>query len=201
MMTEQILLLRPNQNTYEWGQKAADLIKQYGYPLIDIQKDEVTSINVKKSLEQYKPRMLITFSDGTPSCIRGQQECVISRFKSRDENILNKMIVISISPYTTVQLGESAIITGTDSYFGYDDIIIFPSDGMNSQDLFRDVHITYLRSLLEGKTVKEAEKDMNDFEDSLIKSYKNSKYISLPLLWNKEHRKILGNKDVRLNPM
>ena len=200
-MTEQILLLRPNQNTYEWGQKAADLIKQYGYPLIDIQKDEVTSINVKKSLEQYKPRMLITFSDGTPSCIRGQQECVISRFKSRDENILNKMIVISISPYTTVQLGESAIITGTDSYFGYDDIIIFPSDGMNSQDLFRDVHITYLRSLLEGKTVKEAEKDMNDFEDSLIKSYKNSKYISLPLLWNKEHRKILGNKDVRLNPM
>lgn len=201
MMTEQILLLRPNQNTYEWGQKAADLIKQYGYPLIDIQKDEVTSINVKKSLEQYKPRMLITFSDGTPSCIRGQQECVISRFKSRDENILNKMIVISISPYTTVQLGESAIITGTDSYFGYDDIIIFPSDGMNSQDLFRDVHITYLRSLLEGKTVKEAEKDMNDFEDSLIKSYKKLKYISLPLLWNKEHRKILGNKDVRLNPM
>lgn len=204
-----IVILRPmNHNdatlyTYEWGQEFTNTITQYKYPLIDIKKDDVTCINVQNSLKKYKPRMLISLSNGTPSCIRGQNECVISRKfnitkDNNQDNILDKMIVIAISSYTTLQLGKCTVSNGTESYFGYDDIVIFPSDEINSQYILRDIHLVYLKSLLEGNTIKTSEKIMNDYEDSLIKLHKETKYISLPLLWNKKHRKILGNKDVKI---
>lgn len=60
---------------------------------------------------------------------------------------------------------------------------------MNSQDIFGQIQITFIKELLLGHTVTEAEKTMGDLEDSFIRKNKGTKYLSLPL-WDKLHRKI-----------
>lgn len=72
--------------------------------------------------------------------------------------------------------------------------LIFPLDSLNSQNIFGEIQLEFYKSLLLGKTVFEAEQDMIELENSYIKKYKELKYISLPLLWNKMNRKIIGNK-------
>jgi len=119
---------------------------------------------------------------------------------SYDTNIglLRDTIVVTIACYSGAQLGRCAIRYGVDSYVGYDDLLLFPVDSMQSENIFKDVHIVFIKELLEGKSVGEAEFEMNRYEDSMIKLYKSTKWVSLPLLWNKMHRKVLGDKDARI---
>lgn len=117
-------------------------------------------------------------------------------------------IIYTISCFSASQLGKCAIKYGVDAYIGYNNLMLFPVDDMGSQEIFKDVHLLFLKELLEGKTVAEAEKAMNQYEDSMIKLYKGTKYVSLPLLWNKiqaddngtigPNRVVLGNKDATI---
>ena len=54
------------------------------------------------------------------------------------------------------------------------------------------------KELLLGKSVQEAINTMSELEDSYIRQYKKVKYIALPLLWNKIHRQVLGNKNAMI---
>jgi hypothetical protein len=112
--------------------------------------------------------------------------------------LLKDTITVAIACYTGGQLGRCSIKYGCSSYFGEDDLLLFPTDTIKSEDIFGEVHLVYIKELLEGKSVAEAEIKMNEFEDNMITLYKKTKYISLPLLWNKIHRRVLGNKDVRI---
>lgn len=230
----------PTEFTYQWGEEAVKMMKEYGYTVIDIKADNVTYDNVSKSIQYYKPRLFVTFSHGCPTSIQGQNECVVTRkfdvneilsmpnfreiiaplvyasgcnscmntldndicnpFCTYDTNVqlLKDTIVYTVACYSASQLGKCAIKYGTDTYIGFDDLMLFPVDNMKSQDIFRDVHLTFLKSLLEGKTVAESEQIVNDYEDSLIRFYKKTKYVSLPLLWNKIHRQVLGNENSRI---
>ncbi len=245
MNNSTIIILRPmksgdpTQYTYQWAEEAVKIMKNYGYTVIDIKKDEVTYDNVCNSIQYYQPRMLITFSHGCPTSIQGQKECVITRKFDVDEllsmknfreiiqpltyatgcihtckslpdicnpicmndtnvNLLKGMIVYTVACYSASQLGQCAVKYGADTYIGYSDLMLFPVDDMKSQDIFRDVHLLFLKELLEGKTVEEAEGTMNRYEDELIRLHKKTKYVSLPLLWNKINRRVLGNKDATI---
>ena len=112
--------------------------------------------------------------------------------------LLKGMIVVAVACYTGGQLGKCAIKYGASSYFGEDDLLLFPTDTMKSETIFGDIQLIYIKELLEGGSVEEAEKKMNEYENTMIRHYKKTKYISLPILWNKIHRKIHGNKDVRI---
>ena len=79
------------------------------------------------------------------------------------------------------------------------DILIYTIDNFNSQDIFINIELEFYKSLLIGKTVGEAEQNMIKLENSYIKQYKNLKYISLPLLFNKMNRKIVGDRNSSLN--
>lgn len=114
-------------------------------------------------------------------------------------NLLKDTITYTVACYSAAQLGLCAIKYGADGYIGYDDLMLFPVDDMKSQDIFKDVHLLFLRELLEGKTVGEAEEKTSRYEDALISMYKKTKYISLPLLWNKMHRRVLGDRNVSLH--
>ncbi|MDD3474345.1 MAG: hypothetical protein PHP08_00395 [Candidatus Dojkabacteria bacterium] len=245
MNNSTIVLLRPRKendptiHTYDWAEKAYKMMKSYGYTVIDIKKNEVTYNNVTKSLQYYRPRLVVTFSHGCPSSIQGQSECVITRKFDIDEllnmpnlreiikpliyssgcvntclampdicnplcmnetnvNLLKDTIVFTVACYSASQLGKCAIRYGAEVYSGYTDLMLFPVDSIHSQDIFRDIHLVFLKALLEGKTVGEAEYDMNRYEDAVIKFYKKTKYVSLPALWNKLHRNVLGNKNARM---
>jgi len=242
-----IMLLRPmkkgdpTEYVYLWGSATAKLIKNLGYNLIDIQKDDVSYENVSSALREYRPRVLISFSHGCPTSLVGQSECVITRKFSLDEllsmdnfleivqplnyatgckhacklevlsdicgpmcqyntnvGLLRDTIVVAVACYSASQLGRCAIKAGAVGYVGYDDLMLFPVDTMKSENIFRDVHLVFIKELLEGKSVAEAEIEMNLYENNMITLYKKTKYVSLPLLWNKIHRKVLGNKDARI---
>lgn len=112
--------------------------------------------------------------------------------------LLRDTIVVAIACYSASQLGKCAIKAGADAYIGYKDLMLFPVDSMKSENIFRDVHLVFIRELLEGKSVGEAEIAMNQYEDNMIRMYKRTKYVSLPLVWNKLNRKVLGNADSRI---
>jgi hypothetical protein len=113
-------------------------------------------------------------------------------------NTLSNTIVYATACYTAKQLGICSIKYGVQSYIGFQDLLMFPVDKLNSQDMFGEVQLKFYESLLLGKTVGEAEQDMINLEDSYIRKYKTIKYISLPLLWNKVNRRIIGNKNISI---
>lgn len=110
-------------------------------------------------------------------------------------NLLKGSIIFSVACHSLSQLGKCSIKYGVETYVGYNDLLMFPVDTINSQDMFGEVQLTFLKELLMGKTVQEAEQTMSELEDSYIRRFKKIKYISLPMLWNKLHRKILGNSN------
>ena len=113
-------------------------------------------------------------------------------------NLLKGSIVFSVACHSLSQLGKCSIKYGVESYIGVDDLLMFPVDTLKSQDMFGDIQLTFVKELLMGKSVQEAEAKMSEEEDRLIRRYKSIKYISLPLLWNKIHRKILGDKNAMI---
>src|SRR3990167_3168457 len=113
-------------------------------------------------------------------------------------DLLRGSIILAVACHSASQLGKCAINYGVLSYVGEDDLLMFPVDSMNSQDMFGEVQLVMFKELLMGKTVKEAEKIMSEHEDSYIRKYKRVKYVALPLLWNKIHRQVLGNENATI---
>lgn len=142
---------------------------------------------------------LVYASGCQTSCMSSPDICNPLCTNETNVNLLKGMIVYTVACYSAVQLGKCAVRYGADTYIGYDDLMLFPVDDVGSQHMFKDVHLIFIKALLEGKTVEEAEYKMNTYEDALIKFHKKTKYISLPLLWNKIHRKVLGYKDIGLH--
>lgn len=113
-------------------------------------------------------------------------------------NLLKGSIILAVACHSASQLGRCSIKYGVDTYIGEDDLLMFPVDSLKSQDIFGEVQLIFLKELLMGKSVQEAEAKMSEEEDILIRKYKSIKYISLPLLWNKLHRKVLGDKNAMI---
>lgn len=113
-------------------------------------------------------------------------------------NLLKGSIVLAVACHSASQLGRCAINYGVQTYIGEDDLLMFPVDTLKSQDIFGDVQLTFLKELLMGETVQEAEIAMSELEDSYIRRFKKTKYIALPMLWDKIHRKVLGDKEAMI---
>lgn len=113
-------------------------------------------------------------------------------------DLLRGSITFAVACHSASQLGKCAINYGVQTYIGYDDLLMFPVDTLGSQNMFGEVQLTMFKELLIGKTVQEAEKITSDLEDSYIRQFKKVKYVSLPMLWNKIHRRSLGNKDATI---
>ena len=132
------------------------------------------------------------------NCRLDEDPCAPLCTNSTNVHLLRDAIVVTTACWSAASLGICAEKSGTKSYLGYDEIYMFTFDSRGSQDIFEDIQLEFAKSLLMGKTVREAEKDMNELEDSYIRRYKKVKFIALPLLWNKLHRRIYGNKNVTI---
>lgn len=113
-------------------------------------------------------------------------------------NLLKGSIIISVACHSASQLGICGVNYGVKAYVGEDDLLMFPVDTMNSQDMFGELQLVMFKELLLGKSIQEAERSMSELEDSYIRKYKRVKYLALPMLWNKIHRKVLGNKNAMI---
>lgn len=112
--------------------------------------------------------------------------------------LLKDRIIFTTACYSADQLGKCAIKAGASCYLGFDELFLFPVDRMGSQNMFGDLQLIGLREILMGRSVAEAEDIMSKEEDKLITKYKPIKYMSLSLLWNKIHRKTLGNTNATI---
>jgi len=113
-------------------------------------------------------------------------------------NLLKGSIIFAVACHSASQLGKCAIKYGVQTYIGEDDLLMFPVDSLNSQDIFGEVQLAFLKELLMGNTVQDAENVMSELEDSYIRRFKKVKYIALPMLWDKIHRKTLGDKNAMI---
>lgn len=113
-------------------------------------------------------------------------------------NLLKGSIILAVACHSASQLGRCSINYGVKAYIGEDDLLMFPVDSLKSQDIFGEVQLIFLKELLMGKSIQEAEQTMSELEDSYIRRFKKTKYIALPMLWNKIHRKILGDKNAMI---
>lgn len=144
--------------------------------------------------------MPLIYESGCTTCMNSLDKDICNPLCVNDTNVhlLKEKIVFAVACYSASQLGKCAIRYGCKSYTGFKDLMLFPVDDMNSQDIFRDVQLVFIRELIEGKTVGEAEHSMNLYEDALIRFHKKTKYVALSLLWNKLNRVTLGDKNSRI---
>lgn len=172
------------------GQSECEIVRKYNI-------DELICMAESPYLEERQRLIKLLNPLGELSCpgICSLDNDPCSPLCSYDTNInlLKGSIIYATACHSASQLGKCSIKYGVDTYVGYDDLLMFPVDTLKSQDMFGEVQLTFLKELLMGKTVQEANQAMSELEDSYIRRFKKTKYIALPMLWNKLHRQILGN--------
>lgn len=132
------------------------------------------------------------------NCRLDEDPCAPMCTNSTNVHLLKDAIVFTTACWSAASLGICAEKSGAKDYLGYDEIYMFTYDSKGSQHIFEDIQLAFSKSLLMGNSVKEAERDMIELEDAYIRKYKKVKFVALPLMWNKIHRKIYGNKDVTI---
>lgn len=132
------------------------------------------------------------------NCRLDEDPCAPMCTNPTNVHLLKDAIVFTTACWSAASLGVCALKGGSKSYTGYKEIYMFTFDSKGSQDIFEDIQLEFARSLLLGKTVREAEQDMVKLEDAYIRKYKKIKFIALPLLWNKMNREIYGDKNVAI---
>ena len=203
-VTEAIIKYRPMLMTHYGhgcplslqGQRECIVSRRYS-------ADELMCMAQSPNIEERQKLLKILNPLGQLSCpgicsLGDSDPC--SPYCTYDTNIglLKGSIIISVACHSAAALGVCGVKYGVKTYVGEDDLLMFPVDTMHSQDIFGELQLVMLKELLMGKSIGEAEKTMSELEDSYIRKYKSIKYVSLPLLWNKIHRKLLGNKNAMI---
>lgn len=135
---------------------------------------------------------------GKSICQLQNDTCQPLCFNDTNIHLLKDSIVYAVACHSAEGLGKCAIQYGVQSYIGYQDLLLFPVDQMRSQDMFGEIHLEFLRYILSGYSVGEANEATRRMEDSYIRLYKSIKWTALPLLWNHLHREVLGDKNARI---
>jgi hypothetical protein len=160
--------------------------------------DEMVSMSPEQLDKLFNPVKL----SGCGKDICKLESDLCSPFCNKDTNIhllnKNKSIVYAVACHSLEQLGRCAVQYGVGAYVGYRDLLLFPVDGMRSQDMFGDIHIEFLRYLLTGYSVGESYQATGELEDTYIRLYKDIKWTALPMVWNALHRGLLGDPDLRM---
>lgn len=158
--------------------------------------DELLSMEPKKLDKLLDPVKLS--GCGKSICELESNACSPLCLKDTNIHLLRDSIVYAVSCHSVEQLGKCAIQYGVQSYVGYDDLLLFPVDQMQSQNMFGDIHLSFLNHLLLGESVGEANDAMRRMEDTYIRLYKSIKWVGLPLLWNSLHREVLGDPNATI---
>lgn len=131
---------------------------------------------------------------------RMDDDIMCDKLCSRSSNVelLKGINTVAYSCHSTRGLGRCAMGKGARSYAGFDDYLIFMTDSIETENIFRDSMLQYTYSLLDGDTIKTAtEKTLNAF-DKNIKRYKNVDYLGKLLLWDRMYFRAYGYPNMTL---
>lgn len=129
--------------------------------------------------------------------------CDAKCFYDTNINLLKGKIIFAVACNTGLQLGRCAVAYGAETYIGYSDLFLFPTDTVKSHEIVGETQLEGLRNLLLGKSVRESEIEMKKREDTNIRIYRKIKYVAIPLRWNQKYRVIYGNQNATIygNPI
>lgn len=118
----------------------------------------------------------------------------------RESNVglLEGKVVVAYSCHSASRLGLCAMKAGAKSYAGFDDYLIFMTDSVETEEIFKECLLTYTYSLLDGDTVRRASNNTYKEFDANIKRYKNVSYLGKLLLWDRMGFKVYGDGNLTL---
>lgn len=118
--------------------------------------------------------------------------------RSSNVELLNGIHTAAYSCHSAHRLAKCAMGKGAKSYAGFDDYLIFMTDSIETENIFRDSMLQYTYSLLDGDTVRTATNKTLDAFDRNIKKYKHVDYLGKLLLWDRMYFRTYGNPNLTL---
>lgn len=199
----------PTHITYQWGQAIIDYALSHGIDVLDITDPWTDYQRITPLLMQHHPDLFIYTGHGCRNFLATQKGCSLTNGFPEDVcpiqcrrpsnlRLLKDAIVVTFSCHSASQLGQCAVRYGARAYVGFTDYMMFTSDSMGSQDLFRDALLPMALELINGKTVGEAVEVTKAALLAAAKQWKPIKYLAIPLYWNYEYMQVLGDLDARL---
>jgi hypothetical protein len=199
----------PSHTTFKWGKEIIDYALSHGVNALDITDPWVEYSRITYLLKKNRPDMFVYTGHGCKNYLAVQYGCSITNGWKEDVcqsqcnfssnlNILKGVIVITFSCHSSSQLGKCAIKYGARAYVGFSDYMMFTSDRLGSENLFKDRLIPLAVEILNGKTVGEAVHSTKTALIDAAKKWKPVKYLSIPMMWNAEYMEVLGDMNARI---
>lgn len=135
-----------------------------------------------------------------PYTYRMNDDIVCDKLCPKQSNIdlLNAKVAITYSCHSASRLGVCAMKSGAKLYAGFDDYLIFMTDTVETENIFRDCLLTFTYSLMNGDTVRTASNNTYKEFDKNIKKYKNVSYLGKLLLWDRMAFRVYGDGNLTL---
>jgi len=199
----------PSHTTFKWGKEIIDYALTHGVKALDIKDPWVQYDKITYLLKKYRPDMLVYTGHGCKNYLAVQDGCAITNGWKEDVcqsqcnvpsnlSILKGMIIITFSCHSTGQLGKCAIKYGAKAYVGFGDYMMFTSDRLGSEKLFKEALMPMAIEVLNGRTVGEAVAITKKALLDKAKKWKSVKYLSIPMMWNHEYMRVLGDMNAKL---
>lgn len=199
----------PSHTTFKWGKDIIDYALLHGVNAIDITDPWVEYKGITYLLKKYRPDMFVYTGHGCKNYLAVHNGCSITNGWKEDVcqsqcslspniDILKGAIVVTFSCHSSSQLGKCAIKYGARAYVGFSDYMMFTSDRLGSDNLFKERLMPMAIEILNGKTVGEAVQTTKTALLMAAKKWKPVKWISIPMMWNHEYMQVLGDMNARL---
>jgi len=199
----------PTHVTYMWGQKIIDYALAHGVNVLDIRDPWIEYGKITPILQNNPPDLFVYTGHGCRNYLATQNGCSLTNGYAEDVcaaqcaskcnlKALRDSIIVTFSCHSASQLGRCAVKYGARAYVGFSDYMMFTTDSMNSQDMFRDALLPMVFELINGKTVGEAVASTKQALIADAKKFKFIKYIAIPMYWNFEYMQMFGDMNARL---
>ncbi len=199
----------PSHTTFKWGKEIIDYALSRGVNVMDITDPWVEYSKITYLLRKNKPDMLVYTGHGCKNYLSVHNGCSITNGWMEDVcqlqcnkppnlDILKDVIVVTFSCHSSSQLGKCAIKYGARAYVGFSDYLMFTTDRLGSENLFKERLMPLAIELINGKTVGEAVDITKNALVSGAKKWKSIMWLSVPMMWNAEYMQVLGDMNARL---
>lgn len=199
----------PTHITYQWGQAIIDYALGHGVDVLDIKDPWIDYERITPLLMQNHPDLFVYTGHGCQNFLATQKGCSLTNgfhedvcsvqcMKPPNLKLLRDAIVVTFSCHSASHLGKCAIRYGARAYVGFNDYMMFTSDSMGSDNLFRDALLPMALELINGRTAGEAVGVTKQALLAAAKQWKPVKYLAIPMYWNYEYMEVLGDMNARL---
>ncbi len=179
------------------GEDMEMAMEQYGHESIVLTPPFLTNAQLLKNLSECQ--ICFIANHGDARSIAGNNGDIVS--VDTDNIIFSGKLLYAVSCTCAKELKDSLIVDGLRAFFGYDNELNvwhgYPQYGRSC--------MSGMKSLLDGKTIKEAREDMiaqyNHDISELEEQYPNDTYLAAALLDNREALVVYGEDNLRLSDL